>query len=279
MGLPVESLVRWLKRQLSDTTEEGSISHFELTYSGSGDSLFRLEQFIATDDDGNPVDGEELSVHVWGVAEEDAKTRGGHIHRYSVLAFRADEEQHESITSFTIHGRMLASDFVPSEPGTESGVTSQLMRHNEQLMVMTARVIESTMGKLTADLEAERAKRLALEGDRERVLQLKESLLDNQEERDARRREDDARAERTNQMLNMFLQSAPLLLGAAATALSKFGKKTGEASDAQAQLAEMITGLDTEKLAQLAALVAPEKQSELVALLGQLNSKADKKEP
>lgn len=271
MGIPNEQLIRWISRHVSDITPEGKIHHFELCYD-STEGMLRIEKFACypelESEETELIDATEMSTHIHSVAEEDARSRRGPIHRYRVLAYRGDDSDHESMTSFTVQGRALLSAEAVTEPGDERGVTGQLMRHLEQTQITMQRVVEASMTKLVGDLEDERSRRLALEKTHFDTLALREKLLTDEEERITRRESESRRQERLDAFMQVFMAQVPMLLSSLGAAFSK----SGAASAVGAKLKNFIGGLDEEKLASFASSLSPEQQSELFELMGELGS-------
>lgn len=271
MGIPNEQLIRWVSRHVSDITPEGKIHHFELCYDGA-EGMLRIEKFACYPEEGaeasDLIDATEMSTHIHGVAEEDARSRRGPIHRYRVLAYRGDDVDHESMTSFTVQGRALLSVESVTEPGDERGVTGQLMRHLEQTQLTMQRVIDATMNKLVGDLEDERARRLALEKTHFDTLALRERLLTDEEERITRRESETRRQERLDAFMQVFMAQVPMLLTAAAAAFSK----SGAGAAIGMKLKSFISSIDEDKLASFATTLSPEQQSQLFELMNELGS-------
>jgi hypothetical protein len=272
MGIPKESLIKWVSRHLANISEDGSVNHFELAYDGGESGLLRLEQFSVEGDD--TPDAAEISTIINDVAETDASSRRGPSHLYAVMAFYGDDADHSSLTRFRLVGKAsLRDEEIETEPGTEKGVTAQLMRHNEQIMMTMHRVVEATMGKLASDLDAERAKRERLEARSEDIAKLREELLDRKDERDAKAAAAAQNAERMNQILSMLMSQAPLLLAAVVGAVKKKASSDAPASKEPSLLESfkaLLDEVDEQKLVKFAASLETPQQLKLLELVGKM---------
>jgi hypothetical protein len=214
-----QTLVNWLARHLACIDETGSASRFELQYD-CVDGQYPIERVAVSDGD-ERLTAEELAALIHGAATNDADSRRGPMHRYSVLAYYGSNESHTSVTAFTLQGRLGDSSPPATEPANEQGLIAQLMRHNEQTQLTMFKVVQSTLGQLASDLENERRQRVSLEARREEVLQLKESLLTESDARQLAREESERRNARIDSLLSGIMQILPGVLSVGVEALAR----------------------------------------------------------
>lgn len=271
MGLATEKLVRWVAMQTADITAEGSVSYFELLYT-SHHGRMRLEVFDLSEAE-SELDASELANLMFSRAEDDSAERDGPSHRYELLAWRNNKEEHDSAFGFRITGRLGYAQHGETEPPTETGLVGQLMRHLEETHRTSQRVVESSTGALVRDLENERTRRLRLEQDHNQILELKAQLVDNLDEREARKRVEEQKAAHRDAAIGMFLQNLPMLLGALATGLKSLGtQKNSEVKTSHQNtfdFKEFAQEIGLEKLSKILEVLNPEHQAKVLALLDQ----------
>jgi len=124
----------------------------------------------------------QLADEIIDVAKEDAKAFKG-TQAYVILCYREAREEHTNRHVFHVKGTRFDDGMEESEAPTEKGYTSQMMRHNEQMMRLAYRTIETANAQILQQ-SAEMQKTVAqLSQERFDVVELIQTLMDRREER------------------------------------------------------------------------------------------------
>jgi hypothetical protein len=209
--VPSQPLIQWLSRFLSDLTEDGPITRFELLHKIEGEHAERLEQWQA--DPQNPRDAHEFAQEIVDTADRDVQSRtSGQPQRYVVYAYRGDRELHESQHAFLVrphfHGAKSGED---SEPPTEKGVIAHYMRHDENVHRLLMNANESLIGRLAQDLERERGARLKAEEFNWSMFERYQALLDKEHERRIQEAKELMKARRMDELMGVVTALLPIL--------------------------------------------------------------------
>jgi len=212
MSAPSFGLVKWLTRQLSDVTEEGTIARFELFHTIEGEHADRLELWRNSIDD--PCDPQELAQEIQDAADRDVQSRiSGQPQRYAVYAFRAESEEHEGQMSFLVRPSLHQSRYgEDSEPPTEKGVIAHFMRQNENMHRLMIGSQQATVGQLTSDLERERSARQKSEDLHWSMFDKYQKLLDKEHERRIAEAKELMKARRLDEMLGVATALLPIVV-------------------------------------------------------------------
>jgi len=211
MGLPTPALIKWLTRYLSDLTEDGPITRFELLHKIEGEHAERLEQWQL--DSQSARDPQELAQEIYETGERDVQSRTtGQPQRYVVYAYRAERDLHESQHAFLIRPSLHFSKFGDdSEPPTEKGVIAHYMRHDENVHRLLMSANESLIGKLATDLERERGARLKAEEVNWSMFERYQALLDKEHERRISEAKELMKARRMDELMGVVTALLPIL--------------------------------------------------------------------
>jgi hypothetical protein len=222
MSAPGQNLVKWLTRLLSDVTEVGTISRFELLHKIEGEHAERLD--IWRNDSDSARNPEELAQEIQDAAQRDVQSRvTGLPQRYVVYAFRAQNEDHESQHAFLVRpGMHLSKQGEDSEPPTERGVIAQSMRHGEAVHRLFISGGDVLIGRLAAELERERDARTKAEQVNWSMFEKYQGLLDREHERRVTEAKELMKARRVDELMGVVTALLPIL----ATKLLAGGQQT-----------------------------------------------------
>lgn len=196
-------LQKWLNRVSGDLTEDGPVVRYELWHSVEGEESDRLEIWHVAEG----VTAIMLGELIQDSADTDAETRIGNPQRYIVFSFRANTgDTHDSQCAFLVrtNQRRLNED---SEPGTEKGVNTHVLRHSEnihRLMIMQA---ETSLSRLTQEVERERERRQKAE---QTLFDTWDKTLEIQKQ-EAERKIAERNEERKDQFMTLLMGMMPVL--------------------------------------------------------------------
>lgn len=222
MSVPSDRLIKWITKCLSGlvkdddagivVSERGTISRFELSHTSEGEANSPLAKVNVEPG----VHPEDIAQELHDNAEYDASTRmSSRPQRYIARAFIADEPYPDSMHAFVVVSRSaleLRGDDPDTEPPNAKGLTSQLMRHTEQMQEMTLKFVEVCTGRLIRDLETEREARVKLENDFARIREVEQSLLDRHQERELEGAKAIQQAKRADELMQMGMTMLPALI-------------------------------------------------------------------
>lgn len=173
---------KWLMQAYQTPPSDGELRKVRLVHIGIKNSELWEKEVTDLDVEGvDPLTNELLSE-----AYEDAESLGG-IQKYKVEAYFGTKKRAGRKKRFAMHAGEDASDNELSEPANNKGLVSQQMRHNEALMKMTVNSFGQMMKMLGSQLEKTQA---ALDDALEKnyqMIELREKLLSEQEERELTR--------------------------------------------------------------------------------------------
>jgi hypothetical protein len=208
---PSPALIQWLTRFLSDLTEDGPITRFELLHTVEAEHTERLDVWQV--DMQHPREPHDVAQEIVDAAERDVQSRiSGQPQRYAVYAYRGDEELHESQHAFLLRPHFQATRHgEDSEPPTEKGVIAHYMRHDENVHRLLMNANESLIGRLAQDLERERGARLKAEEFNWSMFERYQALLDKEHERRIHEAKELMKARRMDELMGVVTALIPIL--------------------------------------------------------------------
>lgn len=221
------TLAKWLTRHLTNVPEnEHPISRLELVHVVEGRHADRLQ--IWRVNSGSRCDPDELAQEVTDAADADVKSRdSGQPQRYVLYAFRGpDAQEPEAQYAFQLKPPMdISRRGGDSEPPTREGIVAHYMRHDENVHRILLGASEALVGKLTDDLERERAARVRAEELNWSMNDRYQKLLDMEHERRLREAKELMKARRIDELMGLATALLPIvvakLAGAAATQVER----------------------------------------------------------
>lgn len=217
-----EALSKWVKRLMADITEEGAICRFELVHTTADGGFDRVESVAIQSGES---EAEDVVQMLYDSADHDAETREGKSQRYTILAFRSEQGDHESQYPFRLTKNQNAFTVADTEAPTEKGERAQMMRMSNDNHAMMLRFTESLGGRLAGELDRERKLRIDAEARADKMKLDLEDLKDRQLDRELERAARLQREKFTGDLIGSVLPLLPMALGA----LIEFAsKKAGE---------------------------------------------------
>ncbi|MFZ5894668.1 MAG: hypothetical protein ACOY0T_26635 [Myxococcota bacterium] len=211
MAAPSPALIKWITRFLSDLTEDGPINRFELLHKVEGEHAERLEVWQAAADSSR--DPEEFAQEIQDTAERDLCSRSsGQPQRYLVYVYRANSMQHESQHAFLLRPPLQFSRRgEDSEPPTDKGILAHYMRHDENVHRLLVSSGEALLGKLSNEVERERAARIKAEELNWSMFEKYQSLLDREQQRRIEEAKELMKARRMDELMGVATALLPIL--------------------------------------------------------------------
>lgn len=263
-----EEFTTWVARCQQDITARGCIMGYSLLHTMEGEAIEKLCSV------GNLAQKslESIVAELWNTAENDTDTRtSGTPQRYVVHAYRGDEEEEEPDGQFTFSltsksPLQRGARGTSSEPFTEKGLLGQLMRQSEETHRMLIGYSESVAGRLARELDKEKAQNNDHQKERLGLMLQMQELMDKNFERELKRKEAQASQDRMEQIMQMVMGLAPMLLSsfiakgqgsAVAGLLAAHSTPTNPARDVA--IGNFLQSLDNEQLQTILATVGPEK--------------------
>jgi hypothetical protein len=131
--------------------------------------------------------------------------------RYIVYAYRGTAELHESQHAFLVKSTFHVTRFgEDSEPATEKGVIAHYMRHDENVHRLLMSAGDSLLGKLSVDLERERACRIKAEELNWSMVEKYQTLLDREHERRVDEAKELMKARRLDELMGVATALLPI---------------------------------------------------------------------
>jgi len=211
MAAPSPALIKWLTRFLSDLTEDGPVTRFELLHKIEGESADRLEVWQHSQEKSR--EPEELAQEVQDAAERDMGSRTtGQPQRYVVCVYRADSAQHESQHAFQLRPPLhFAKRGEDSEPPTEKGIVAHFMRHDENVHRLFVSSGEALIGRLATEVERERSARVKAEELNWSMFEKYQGLLDREQQRRVEEAKELMKARRVDELMGVVTALLPIL--------------------------------------------------------------------
>jgi hypothetical protein len=252
----VENLATWIKGCM----ERAQVSHFELKQRAASDmTAAKLSEWFSEDIENK--DPQQISEAIMNEAHKDAENQRGTT-RYVVLAFRSGDPNNFARTSFRLPGGMSHSnDDQETELPNEAGLISQMMRHTEASIRMALQGNAEVVRSLSQQLAESNRQVNKLASMQYTVLELQQTMLDRQAERDLAVRHADSEDKRKQQVFERLSMLFPILLK----------KITGEGKSIEALLGEdqisaVLEGLDQEQLTKMLTIFEPAQQAAFLSL-------------
>lgn len=215
MSIPEQKFISWVRKQLIEVTEEGSVARIELFHAADGDGAERLCQTQLEDD----VDAEDLSTELWEAAENDARTRtSGMPQRYVAASYVGESHEVISQYPFILGGTAQAKHltFGDTHPPTEKGERALVMGAVNRANSLMFEMAQSLADRSSQDLVRERNLRIKLEEKHFDLIQMTEDLLDRKHERELASAREAASQRRHEEIMSLIMKVAPLALNAIA---------------------------------------------------------------
>lgn len=174
---------KWVMECYQTPPSDGDLRGLKLVHLGLKNSELWAKEL----GDDFTVEGiDPLVNEILNEAWDDAESLGG-IQKYKVEAYFGTKKRAGRKKRFSMHAGEDASDSEFSEPANGKGLVAQQMRHNEALMKMSVNSFGQMMKMLGSQLEKTQA---ALDDALEKnyqMIELRERLLSEQEERELQR--------------------------------------------------------------------------------------------
>ena len=196
-------LQKWLNRVSGDLTQDGPVVRYELWHSVEGEESDKIEGWHVGEETTALLLGELIS----DAAETDAETRMGNPQRYVVFSFRQNTgDSHDSQCPFIVrtNQRRIGED---SEPGTERGINTQVLRHSENIHRLMLTANEAMLGRLEREVERERERRQKAEGTLWDMYDKYQEVQNQESERRIRENQ----AKRKDEFINVLITMLPAL--------------------------------------------------------------------
>ena len=273
MGLPNSNLTNWLKARLtcidvdSEDDEGRNIIRFELYHSVDGEGGARLHSLPVT----TPMNVGEASQELYTQAEVDSETRSSGVpQRYIVAAFCESEREPLYTFPFLIRPNPLSAHKLmgqDTEPPTEKGMLSHVMRHDETMHRMMMVMADATAGKL-ANAVTQKDERIAhLEEQQAKFFEMSQRLLDRTQERELERSLAVQRAKRMDELMGMAMAYTPMVLGAITGKLApKTMEPLAKSKARDDGIRQLLSNLSEEEAMNVIGAMKPANQAVLIQL-------------
>lgn len=263
-----DPLVAWISQQFEMLLTGHRVHEVRLCHLGINDNQTLMTRFqVQTHDH---VTARNYTMQLRVLAERDAELRG-HRERYAVIAIWPGSTPDEwTYTQFAVDGaRQREMQLGSSEPATLEGVTKQQMRHNEVLMKLMTRTVLDNQ-EFTSRLLSEQQLRIKeLEGGRLKTLELAESLMNAQAEREMEARREAAAESRRAIMLKEFTDVLPAVKMRLLQGVT--GHKMSDAKSVEVQQLQIVfRSMPFEMLMAMIGTLPPQQQLVMTQLYASL---------
>jgi len=261
--LPPTDLLKWVRTQLTELSEDGGIDRFELFHAVEGEGLERCQIWRKVQD----CDADELSEEIFSIAEQDANTRSREVpQRYILHAMWGEDREPNSVFPFVLQGRgVLNYSGGNTEPANEKGVIAHMMRHDERLHNLLTQITEVTAGRMAREIDQLQKRAHSAEAQLLETYKLQQDLLDRKHERDLARVKEERATQRHDEIMSFVMSMAPLiasqLLGGKATA-----KQLPAKSARDDAVGRFIGGLSETEVKNVLSALAQHNQIALLEL-------------
>jgi hypothetical protein len=255
-------LVKWLKIEIANLGEAGSLSRLELYHVVEGEGSDKIQSF--TPEEGQEVD--LLAQSIWEIAEHDSTTRtAGMPQNYSIWAYRGESTEPSSQHRFVLRGKnTIGLGAESSEPATDRGERSQQMRQLENQHRIIMNMATELSGRLSSEIERERSRRERSEDRMMELLDTHQQLLDRRQERDLERARAEAKERRMDMMADFLMTMAPLIVAKLISGKDGLSGLAGSARD-QA-IGKLLKSLSEEEIMGVFNSVKGQNQMALLEL-------------
>jgi hypothetical protein len=208
---PTPTLIKWLTRFLSELTEDGPITRFELLHKVEGERTERLDVWQNPSDAARAPD--ELAREIQDTAESDLNARtSGQPQRYIVCAYRGEDPEPAAQHAFLQRSAMqLGKRSEDTEPPTDKGVIAHFLRHDENVHRLVLSSSDSLVGKLANEVDRERTARIKAEELNWSMFEKYQLLLDKEQERRIEEAKELMKARRVDELMGVVTALIPIL--------------------------------------------------------------------
>jgi len=252
----VENLATWVK----GCFERAKVTHFELKQRAGNDmAAAKIAEWFGEDFENK--DPAQLSEVIMNEAHKDAENQRGTT-RYVVMAFKEGDQNNFARTSFRLPGGMShTNDDMETELPDEKGIVSQMMRHTEASFRMALSGMGEIVRGLSQQLADANRQNNKLATMQFQVLELQQTMLDRQAERELAIQVQKADDDRKKQVFEKLAMLFPILLK----------KMTGEGKSIEALLGEeqigtLLEGLSQDQVTSMLGMFEPAQHAAFLAL-------------
>lgn len=256
-------VVKWLKLEVANLGEAGTLAKLELYHVVEGEGADRLQIF--TPEEGEDVD--MLAQKIWDVAEHDTTTRAnGMPQHYAIWAYRGESPEPSSQHRLVLRGKGIGTfnSGEGSEPATDRGERGQQMRQLENQHRIIMNMATEFHTRFAADLQKERERSERSETRMMELLDTHQALLNQDHQRRLEQAKEESKERRMDMMSDFLMTMAPLLM-------AKFlgGEKgiTGLATSARdSAIGNFLKGLSPEEAMSVMGAVNGNNKIALIEL-------------
>lgn len=262
----MDRLKAWLVecKQVPPNSADGELSRLVLTHIGTKHETLSE---IPVPNIGD-FDPKAAAEEIWADAEDDAESIGGH-QKYRVEAYFGSAKKPQRKKRFAVDATD-STDSEFTEPATVKGIISQMMRHTEASTKAAVSGGNGVVKMLVAQIERLEKRNQYLEEKIWETFEVRQQLLDRNEERQAERFILEQQEKRKDEVV----ETVKLLLPGAAKKISKkLGTGNGEEGDSAFDAAALKTfaeSLTEEQIASLAGILKPPQQIAIMQLLQEM---------
>jgi|SRR5579859_465169 len=259
-----QKIVRFMQRVLP----RGPLAHFTLRQSHArGDTQVTLIEAA-----GKPP--EQLASELLEIAINDSEHRAMPT-TYSINAVKEGERASFERVHITLSPRHpLDGENVAMEQPNESGITSQLMRHNEAIMRQHVGSVGEIIAMQQDMLRGMQQERQQVMGLHLKYMEVIQQGMDRQGERELALYRERQSTRRKDQMFDAIKHFFPVLL-------KKFfaGNQSVEAMLGEEQIQNMLGSLKPEQMQQMMAMLDDQQRSLFITLYKAYKERKDKQQP
>jgi hypothetical protein len=270
-----ERLTKWVTRMCADLTDEGPPHRFELYHTVDG-SVERLAIHRLKEGDS----AEDIAQALFDEAKHDLETRESRAQRYTIALFRSEEQQQPEVQyPFRIQPAAgSAWSGGDTEQPTEAGKRAMEMRVMNEAYGLMGRMAESMGGRMSLELDRERAARYKAEEEARRMRQENEDLADRRLDRELARASELMQQKLIGDMMTSLVPLVPHVAGALLSRFMNDGKKNGKEHETPRKMFAPVKDADMSSretlLRELFANLSDEEKQGLVGSLSALNKMA-----
>lgn len=246
---------RWVSAAF--TIQPGPVK-IELRHVSASDNSAIVETWTKVQWEQLRLSATQLGDEIYERASDDAKGLRGN-QKYVIFCFTDEREDSVRRKQFNVMGKLLlgSEGYEESEPATEKGYMSQIMRHAEQKERMAWRMIEgliASQDRRIAQLEGQNDRMVEKHFD---IMQLTETLIDRREDRDLQR----LKEKNAEELHQSIFKKVDLLLPTMAS------KVLPEAGFERLQIAAFFESLTPPQVDKIASVLNPAQNAMLIKML------------
>jgi hypothetical protein len=221
-------------------------------------------------------DGETLiapgiaAEQILAACNDDAAGIGG-VQTYAVQGFIDDKPVARVTVRVQSESDSIEDEGIATEPATKSGLLGQLMRHNELLSRSLVSCQDSMFRALTRAMEQMSVQNERMRDKHMQQVELTESLLSEQHERDLASVESQARVENISRTAQTIQQYLPVVVSHFLHN-KKAGNQEPETASANASSVQKLGKSlmsDPDRMGRIMAELTPEEQAAIMELMQQ----------